>query len=288
MAALIVVEMVAIAGFVAQSYVQTYITGRIVYGCSTLQASTAYEDSSARWIVLTCPNGPAVSVSMTMSYVHEGVHTIMYPTFSPPRGLLGLFVLSHDDVQILQRDCRPGPDPYGPFYPGVQSSLLVSGVSAQYNGGGPLWDSLDYCAVVKSSAQVDPFNIRWTVGHTPLYEPPGVGLSVSNATVASAPNQATLYATVRVVLTSIRGLDATLTLASGYPPTFYVVPAKMSLKAGGTNSTLLTIEIYGGEAPGLYAFRLIAYPLYGLRFYGDYSETPSYSQNFTIIHIRIT
>ena len=254
--------------------------GDFTLGCLALQAKSAYNESLVRWLTLTCPNGPALNLVPSGNCgAHEPGCTIMYPTFTPPSGLVGLYLYGHgeSDCPFTQSRNPSGMTP------------LRSGVEVMYfNGGG-----LDYCAVVKQSpGTIDGFTVKWTAGFLGGHSN-GITASVTNATITIG-NSAML--TLRVM--NQYSFDVTLQFAEGmtwltpnYNFTFAAMtfnPPTVALKAGGSNSTTVTVTTSPRQVPGNYEIGLDANPIYGLRFYGDYGATPSYTGGGAITYLKLT
>lgn len=117
---LIVAEMTTVAAIGVQDLVtgvRNAITGnfpgRIQYGCPTLQATAAYNNSLVHEILLTCPNGPAVTVSSNYYANYEGPYAAVYPTFSAPPGLLALFAFRPPVGTYYATPCSTGTPPTG-------------------------------------------------------------------------------------------------------------------------------------------------------------------------------
>jgi hypothetical protein len=156
--------------------------------------------------------------------------------------------------------------------------------------------NLDYCAVVKQSAgTINGFTVEWTVGEGGggYNNNNKITASVTNATVTIG-NSATL--TLRVM--NQYNFDVTLYFAKGdtfltpnYNYTFAGIsfnPPTVTVKGGGSNSTIVTLAGSSSQVPGNYEIGLDANPIYGLRFYGDYGGTASYSGTGAITYLKLT
>ena len=238
-----------------------------------------------RWFVLTCPNGPAISL-IPASYTcgaHEPSCTRIYPTFTPPPGLLGLFLFYH------------GPA-YCPFtYSGNPTGMdpLENRTDLVYYHIDSPTD-LDYCAVVKqSTGTTNGVTVTWTAGEGGQGHNSWVTASVTNATITIG-NSVTL--TLRVMNQYSFGVTLRLAtdlifLTPNYNSTFAGIsfdPPTVTVKAGGSNSTTVTVQTSPSQVPGNYEVGLDADPIYGLRFYGDYAGTPSYTGGGAITYLKLT
>lgn len=293
--------MITVAGLGVQDFVSNHLSfsGRIQYGCPILQATTAYSNSLVHEIILSCPNGPAVTLSSNMYANYEGPYATVYPTFTAPPGLLALFAFRPPVGTYYATPCSTGTPPTGypnsgETFPGASSNpLLVSGAEYDYYGS---QTSLSYCAVVKNSAHVDPFDVKWSYGYS--------GQSIRSSIAISAPNitlrtpTSLQYVNVTVTLRNLTGPIADVSLEgmtlSGPSLTswnylrFSFNPNTTLLNPNQTNSTVLTLQINSGENPGVHAIQVTAYPAYGLRFYGDYAGYYLYSRNSTTIYVQLT
>jgi hypothetical protein len=153
---------------------------------------------------------------------------------------------------------------------------------------------LDYCAVVKqSSGTIDGFTVNWTAGEGGGGSNNRITASVTNATIKIG-NSATL--TLRV--TNQYSFDVTLYFAKGDTwltpnpnSTFTGItfnPYSVTVKAGSSNSTTVTVQTSPSQVPGNYEIGLDANPIYGLRFYGDFGATASYSGAGAITYLKLT
>jgi hypothetical protein len=102
---LVIIESSPLLALGVQNIGRNMFNGSFQYGCLNLVARTVSNDSMVRWMLYTCPSGPALQ--LTPSWFECGTHddpcTRMIPTFTPPTGLLGLFMVAHGGT-----DC-PGP-----------------------------------------------------------------------------------------------------------------------------------------------------------------------------------
>ncbi len=153
---------------------------------------------------------------------------------------------------------------------------------------------LDYCAVVKqSTGNINGFIVTWAAGEGGGGHGNRMTASVTNATITIG-NSATL--TLRVM--NQNNFDVTLYFAKGmtwltpnYNYTFAGIsfnPRMVLVKAGGSNSTMVTVQTSPSQVPGNYELGLDANPIYGLRFYGDYGATASYSATGAITYLKLT
>ncbi len=162
MLAVLIVESSLLLGANVQryvgGYVQAYQFGGFQYGCSNLQASTVSNDSLIRWVRLTCPNGPAVRMLPNGDCgVKENPCAHVIPTYTSPRGLLGLYAVDHANPA-----CPDNSHPYAGY-------LLISGVGQVYGSWGFGATDIDYCAVTKASGgTVDGFSLQCTATVIPL------------------------------------------------------------------------------------------------------------------------
>jgi hypothetical protein len=62
----------------------------------------------------------------------------------------------------------------------------------------------------------------------------------------------------------------------------------VTVKAGSSNSTTVTVQTSSSQVPGNYEIGFDANPIYGLRFYGDYGATASYSGAGAITYLKLT
>src|SRR3989442_3102775 len=263
-----VVESYSLLALAVQIGLTTAIEGNFTYGCPTLDAGSAFNDSLVRWVTLTCPGEPALKLtpSQFSCGAHENSCTEIFPTFTPPPGLLGLFLVDHGS-----QNC---PNSY---YPSATHSTLMSGERIlAYSPEVPL----DYCAVVKRSAGLlESFNVEWT---------PGFGIQRDNRILLSATNGIATSggsATLTVQASDPFGFDVTVSFGIGFvlPYTVFraisISPASILVRAGGSNSTVVTFDASPGQTPGTYEVEIDATPVYGLRFYGDYAFTPGDIEN---------
>jgi hypothetical protein len=283
---LIIAEACFVVGVAGPVYWRMNEYSTFQYGCKDLVGSkvsngATVNDTTVRWEQFTCPNGHA------LTGIHNGFgdhapypnDAVLIPSFTPPSGLLGLFA-----VYDLGDSC-PGSNPSFSWSKGPP---LVSGVPIAYSA-----TVMDYCAVVKgSAAEVSSFSLEWSTGPYALYVEPSVLLSAPNATVARGHN-----ATVILTVTSLHGFDGNLSfthIGFAYPSTgpwsgnLWVNPKSLMVRAGGSNSTVVTGEAYQNLPAGTWNVRLYADAEYGLRFYGDYSGSATRTGNSTIIKITVT
>jgi hypothetical protein len=285
--AIVIVESSILAVFTIAALVTQFLIplglipsyGDFNLGCPVLQAKPAYNESLVRWLTLTCPSGPALSlVPSGYCGAHEPGCTVIYPTFTPPPGLMGLYLYDHgaSGCPFTQTGS-----------PNVMTPLQ-DGIDVMYFNGG----SLDYCAVVKQSAgTINGFTVKWTAGFLRGYNN-GITASVTNASITIG-NSASL--TLRVM--NRYSFDVTLNFAKGmtwltpnYNYTFGMAfnPPTVIVKAGSSNSTTVTVTTSPGQVPGNYEVELDANPIYGMRFYGDYGTTPSYVGAGAISYLKLT
>jgi hypothetical protein len=282
---LVIAESLFLSYLVAYDYWQNASFGGFQYGCPSLQVSMVSNDSLFRWTRLTCAKGPAVRMSPGYCAVRENPCTYVFPTFTPPRGLLGLYSVDHANPA-----CPDTSNPRAMY-------LLESGVGEIYGPRGFDAFDLDYCAVTAVSAgTMEGFSLRWTLGSG------GVGSwflsSVpSNVTVAHGGT-----ATFTMTLTSRNQFSGNLSFATGQisnpyaanpatPPTLSFSPASVILKPDGSNSTLVTIRASQNTALGSWQAQLITTPVYGLWHYGGFSifaGTIEYSSYLTSMIVFVT
>jgi len=155
--------------------------------------------------------------------------------------------------------------------------------------------NLDYCAVVKqSSGTINGFTVAWTAGTGGgLWYKNRITASVTNATVTIGNNAALTFRVMNPY-----DFDVTLSFAEGltfltpnYNSTFTGMsfnPPTVTVKPSGSNSTIVTVQTSPSQVPGNYEIGLDANPIYGLRFYGDYGGTPSYSGAGAITYLKLT
>jgi hypothetical protein len=285
---IVIVESSILAVFAVSSVITHFLTsvgvipssGDFNLGCPVLQATPVYNESLVRWLTLTCPSGPALSLVPTgYCGVHEPGCTVIYPTFAPPPGLMGLYLYDHG-----ASGC-----PFTQSGSLTEMTPLQNGIDVMYFNGG----SLDYCAVVKqSTGTIDGFTVKWTAGFLRGHNS-GITASVTNATITIG-NSATL--TLRVM--NQYNFDVTLQFAEGmtwltpnYNHTFTGMtfnPPIVTVKAANSNSTTVTVTTSSSQVPGDYEVELDANPIYGLRFYGDYVATPSYGGVSAFTYLKLT
>ena len=281
----VIVESSLLVAFSVSPILTRYLYGDFTYGCPVLQSKLSYNDSLVRWFILTCPNGPAISLipGSDTCGTHEPTCTRIYPTFTAPPGLLGLYLYDHGSANC--------PSTYSGNPTGMtplenRTDLLY------YHIDHPT--DLDYCAVVKrSTGTINGFTVNWTAGEGRGGHDNRVTASVTNATIAIG-NSATL--TLRVM--NQYNFDVTLHFAKGmtwltpnYNYTFAGIsfnPPTVTLKGGSSNSTLVTVSTSPSQLPGNYEIGLDANPIYGLRFYGDYAATASYGATGAIAYLKLT
>jgi len=262
-----------------------YLFGDFTYGCPSVQATTTFNDSLARWLALSCPNGPALSLipSTRLCGYREPTCTTIYPVFTAPPGLMGLYLYPHGyhGCPDMSLGYPLGMDPLE-----NRSDLIY------YHIDQPT--TLDYCAVVKQTQhQTEGFTMKWTAGTGQQQHTGGMTASVTNATVTMGRN-----ATLTFQVTNHNTFDVTVNFAKGmtfltpnYNSTFTAVnfnPPNATLKPGSTSSTIVTIQTSPSQVPGNYELELDAHPVYTLRFYGDYSATPSYTGTWALTYLKLT
>ncbi len=135
--------------------------------------------------------------------------------------------------------------------------------------------------------------VTWAAGEGGGGHGNRITASVTNATITIG-NSATL--TLRVM--NQNNFDVTLYFAKGftfltpnYNYTFAGIsfnPPMVLVEAGGSNSTMVTVQTSPSQVPGNYELGLDANPIYGLRFYGDYGATASYSATGAITYLKLT
>jgi hypothetical protein len=260
--------------------------GDFTFGCPVLQAKPSFNDSLVRWVTLTCPNGPAISLipSSTTCGYREPTCTRIYPTFTPPPGLMGLYLYNHGTAYCPNTQTGNGPTGMFPLENRVD---LV-----YYHIDHPT--DLDYCAVVKqSTGTLDGFTVQWTAGEGGGGSVNRITASVTNATVKLG-DSATL--TLRVMNHYSLGVTLhfakDLTFLSPNPNSTFAgisfSPPAVTVGPGGSNSTTVTLTTSTSQIPGNYEVGLDADPIYGLRFYGDYGPTASYSGGGAITYLKLT
>ena len=259
---LLIVETSFLTALVLAPVVQSMNYGGFRYGCANLQGSPDSNDSVVRWVRFTCPSGPALSLSP--SYFECGVKenscTKIFPTLTPPRGLLGLYAVDHT---------QPGcPNHYLTY-----GRLLVSGVGEVYGAYGFPATQLDYCAAMKISAgTLEGFNVQWFTGYGvpgPSYD----SLYPSNVTIAPGSN-----ANVTLTLVSIRKFSGNFSFIPGpvlranatSKPTLSFSPLSVMLKADGSVATTITVQVSSTVSTGAYTAFWGMTQVYGLTSYGDF------------------
>lgn len=282
--ALVVISSLLVA-FAVSPNLTRYVYGDFTYGCPVLQSKLAYNDSIVRWITLSCPGGPALGLipSGEVCGYREPTCTRIYPSFTPPQGLLGLYLYNHgtSGCPFTQSGNPTGMTP-------IQTRVDL----VYYHIDSPTY--LDYCAVVKRSTDtIDGFTVIWTAGVGGAGSNNKITASVTNATIRIG-NSASL--TLRVM--NQYGFDVTLNFAKGmtwltpnYNYTFAGMtfnPPTVIVKAGNSNSTTVTVTTSPSQVLGNYEVELDANPIYGLRFYGDCGATPSYGATGAIAYLRLT
>ncbi len=280
---LLIAESLSLFVLVLENYRQEWSYGSFQYGCSSLQASpAASNDSFVRWVRLTCPNGPAVRMSPSGSCgVRENPCTHIFPIFTPPTGLLGLYAVDHANPT------RPDNSPYAGY-------LMVNGVGEIYGSFGFPATDLDYCAVTTASGgTMDEFSVRWSLGYGVL-SPWFRSSFPSNVTVTQDGT-----ATFTMTLTSYNPYSGNLSFATGQvsneyagspitPPTLSFSPRSVILKADGSNSTLVTIHAAPNTNLGSWRAQLFMTPVYGLWYYGGFTPAPYASANGTSSYQKST
>jgi len=215
----------------------------------------------------------------------ENPCTYVFPTFTPPRGLLGLYSVDHANPACPDFS-RPGA-----MY------LLESGVGEIYGPRGFNAFDLDYCAVTAVSAgTTEGFSLQWTLGTG------GAG----SWFLSSVPSNVTVAhggaATFIMTLTSRNQFFGNLSFAAGKisnpyaanPATLPILsfsPGSVILKADGSNSTLVTISTSQNTALGSWQAQLLTTPVYGLWHYGGFSTfagTIEYSSYLTSMTVFVT
>jgi hypothetical protein len=283
---LIIAESSLILNVFAQDLGPALNYGRVHYGCPNLQGSTVLNESMARWVVFSCPNGPALVITLASftGFAHEPADAILLPTFTPPPGLLAIYTFGHGDFG--GRKC---PDPDQGISGWYNAPPMISGVSIV-----TFYTGLNYCAVLTGPAgTLNGFNIHWSVGNGGSYPlSSSMELSATDATVAHGQN-----ATLRLTLKSLQSFPENVSFQLGFPgntpnssftPSIYFKPRTLLLKSGGSNSTLVTIQVSPSQPPGDYKMVFYGIPVYRLGFYGDYLATPTYIGNQTLIHVTVT
>ncbi len=283
---LVVLETSLFAGFAGFSYWRVIEYSSFQYGCKDLVASKAsngatVNDTTVRWEQITCPNNHA----LTGIHWGFGDHTpypnwaVLIPIFTAPPGLLGLFAVSD-----LADSC-PGPNPSVSWSKGPP---LVSGVSIEYPA-----TFMDYCAVVSGSAgMISPFSLQWSAGPYSPYVEPTVLLSAPSVTVARGHN-----ATFTLMMTSLHGFDGNVSfthIGFVYPSTgpwsgnLWFSQRSLIVRAGGSNSTVVTVQAYQNSPAGTWNVQLYGDAEYRLRFYGDYSGSATSIGSSTVMQITMT
>ena len=247
----------------------------LVLRCSKRVLEPPWQKSFVRWVRLTCPNGPAVRMSPSGSCgVRENPCTHIFPIFTPPTGLLGLYAVDHANPTC------PDNSPYAGY-------LMVNGVGEIYGSFGFPATDLDYCAVTTASGgTMDEFSVRWSLGYGVL-SPWFRSSFPSNVTVTQGGT-----ATFTMTLTSYNPYSGNLSFATGQvsneyagspitPPTLSFSPRSVILKADGSNSTLVTIHAAPNTNLGSWRAQLFMTPVYGLWYYGGFTPAPYASANGT-------
>src|SRR5712691_10515422 len=249
----------------AQMFTTAYNYGTVHYGCPNLQGSIVRNDSTVRWVFLTCPNGPAlVDTPSSPGWAHGLPPAILLPTFAPPPGLLGIYTIGPSYGKC------PNPDQGNP---GI-SPPMISGVSVVAFDTG-----LNYCAALTGPAgTLSGFIIHWTVGNgRPYTVSNSMELFAPDVTVARGQN-----ATLRLTVKSLQSFSENVSFQVGFPlntannvftPSTYFKPLTLLLGPGSSNSTLVTLQVSPAQPPGNYQMTFTGVPVYGLRFYGDYQAT---------------
>ena len=282
----LIVESSLLLGVNVQRYVggyfQAYQFGGFQYGCSNLQASTVSNDSLIRWVRLTCPNGPAVRMLPNGDCgVKENPCAHVIPTYTSPRGLLGLYAIDHANPA-----CPDNSHPYAGY-------LLISGVGQVYGSWGFGATDIDYCAVTKASGgTVDGFSLQWTLGETTTL-PPSFHSSVSASNVTVAHGGTAMF-TMTVTsknqffgnLSFIEGRVINANGASAFPPTLSFNPQSVILKGDSTNSTVVTIQASSYTSLGRWFAYVDITPVYGVNYYGGYGYP--YSSYQTTVEVYVT
>ena len=261
-------------------YVQAYQFGGFQYGCSNLQASTVSNDSLIRWVRLTCPNGTPAVRMFPNAYcgVYENPCTKVIPTYTSPRGLLGLYAVDHANPA-----CPDNSHPSSGY-------LLISGVGQVYGSWGFGATDIDYCAVTNlSSGTMEGFSLRWSLGES-VSPPPSFHSSISSSNVTVAHGGT---ATFTMTLTSKNQFSGNLSFIVGtvngngvFAPVLSFNPRSVTLKADGSNSTTITIQTTPYTSPGPWYAYVDVTPVYSLNYYGGYGY--AYSSYQTPVLVLVT
>jgi hypothetical protein len=277
--ALLIAESSFSLALVVERYVQAYEFGGFQYGCSSLQAATVSNDSFIRWVRLTCPNAPAVRMTPNgYCGVHENPCTLVIPTYTSPRGLLGLYAVDHANPA-----CPDNSHPYAGY-------LLISGLGQVYGSWGFGATDIDYCAVTKASAgTMEGFSLQWSLGETTTL-PPSFRSSVSASNVTVAHGGTAVFTMTVTSKDQFFGNlsfieDRVIQVNGAFPPTLTFNSGSVILKADGTNSTMVTIQASPYTSLGPWYAYVDITPVYGLNYYGGYGY--SYSSYQTTVEVYV-
>lgn len=281
----IIVESSSIAALAAPRVFLPYWYGDFTYGCSTLQTKTVLNASLLRWISLSCPDSPALSLAAGNGYcgVHEPSCTRIYPTFHSPPGLMGLYLYPHGTAACPFMDSN-GPAGMTPL--SEWGDVVYYHIDSQV--------TLDYCAVVKQSApSMQGFDIQWNIGTSGRNADTGrILVSVTNATIRIGDST---ILTMRV--TNQFSFDVNLQFVkdgwfltpspTSYFAGFSFSPSNATLGPGASSSIIVTVQTSPSQLPGNYEVGVNANPIYGLRFYGDCQYTPSYMGGGATTYLKL-
>ena len=281
---MLIVESSLLLGLNVQRYVGGYVRayqfGGFQYGCSNLQASTVSNDSLIRWVRLTCPNRPAVRMLPNGDCgVKENPCAHVIPTYSSPRGLLGLYAVDHADPA-----CPDNLHPYAGY-------LLNSGVGQVYGSWGFGATDIDYCAVTQASGgTMEAFSLQWSLGTTTTL-PPSFQSSVSASNVTVAHGGTAMFTMTLTSKNQFSGNlsfveDRVIQVNGALPPTLSFNPQSVILRADGSSSTTVTIDAWPYTTLGPWYAYVDITPVYGLNYYGGYGYP--YSSYQTTVEVDVT
>jgi hypothetical protein len=224
-----------------QSFPPISLMAPVEAGCGSLTARVVSQGSANRTVLYDCSGSPGKGPALKMSVFNGGGSVASVPVFTLPQEYRKLWLIDGGSG-----NCTSGaPTP-------IRSSEVV--------GLGAYWQpsTYDYCAAVSPAGPVTGFTVRWSLGRFPPYSPPpplfSVSISPNRITVPAGQNQ---NVTARV--TSLGKFNGTVRFSGGFSggpnPTGYLElsfqPATVLVRAGGSNSTVVTVFTFSSTQRGL-------------------------------------
>jgi hypothetical protein len=144
--------------------------------------------------------------------------------------------------------------------------ILTSGMVVGLGGGyyGQQRTNYDYCAAVSPTGPVGGFTIRWSLGQFPPYSPPTplfkISISPAAITLPAGQNGSSTVFVMSLgkfngTVSFSGGFDSRFPDPMGYPELFFQ-PANVLVKAGGSNSTTVTVVTFSNTQLGLHVIAI--------------------------------